>query len=136
MAACAQAPGSPSAEPALRGVERAEIVPTVIPAAPYELPEVVATDAPNSVTVSFDDALCPDAAETALDLPPVITASFTTDRVDIHLEVVTSCSGDNTDDPARMRTVRLELAEPINGREIKVATNLTDADAASGDHTS
>jgi len=134
MAACGQEAGSARAEPTLRGVERAEIVPTVIPAAPYKLPEVVATDAPNGVTVSFDDALCLDAAKTALDLPPMIAARFTADRIQIDLEVVTNCPGDNTDDPARMRTVRLELAEPINGREIKVATNL--GDAASGDQTS
>jgi hypothetical protein len=105
-------------------VERAQIVPTVIPAEPYQLPEVVATNAPNGVTVSFDDALCPDVAETALDLPPMIAASFTADRIQIELEVVTKCSGYNTDDPARMRTVRLELAEPINDRDITVASSL------------
>jgi hypothetical protein len=110
-------------QPVLRGVTSAQIVSTVIPAAPYELPEVIATAEPNWVTVSFDDALCPDAAETARDLPPSIEATFAADQIRIELTVVGKCRGNNTGDPARTRTVLIELAEPINARDITVVPN-------------
>jgi hypothetical protein len=104
----------------LRGVTSAQITLTVLK---DEETEVIATAEPNWVTVSFDDALCLDAAETALDLPPAIEATFAADKIRIELTVVGKCPGTNTEDPARTRTVLIELAEPINDRDITAVTN-------------